>query len=347
MLGVPVAAPTAPLGPLPAGTPLVNVPWRIPVFLDQTTLQATLALPLSDYPFFGIAPTHAAESVGRRTQPASRAQAARRQTILGAKVALLRMGTRTAVASGRGGRAGARCARPVWRTRDGPSWRARPARADLLRLGAQEADAEQAVVGAGTLATALESRLRTNTCTSTAARGWRSGKLYDEDVALPDESRDLERLTAEAEASRPEMRALDARISAMTSQARAAGASEAPVLAVYGEVTDADPNPRYLPSPDAFATTWSVTAQLTWSPSDAASSFEARRRVGERARPRRRPSAGRSPRRAALGDRARPAGRRRRHEPPANRGPGGRWRPRICIACGAPCFRTGAPRASS
>ncbi len=37
VLGVPVAAPTAPLGPLPAGTPLVNVPWRFPVFLDQTT----------------------------------------------------------------------------------------------------------------------------------------------------------------------------------------------------------------------------------------------------------------------------------------------------------------------
>ena len=272
LLGVAVTAPTAPSGPLPAGTPLVNVPWRFPAFLDQTTVQATLAVPLSDY-LLRIAPTHAA---ALRAEDAARFahQVARRRTVVAAKVLyyewararLSRVVEQAELAQVRGHLDDARKALAAGTAN----------RADVLRVAAQEADAEQAVVGARTLAEALAIRLRTVMHVD-GRTPLTIGEAIEDDVTLPDESRDLDRLTAEAEASRPEMRGLDASIAAMASQARAAAGSAAPALAFFGEVTDANPNPRYFPGPASFAATWSLTAQLTWSPNDAASSFEARR----------------------------------------------------------------------
>src|SRR6185369_16862938 len=112
----------------------------------------------------------------------------------------------------------------------------------------QEADAEQAVVGARTLTEALETRLRTVMHVD-GRTPLTIGEAIEDDVPCPDpcprrdESRDLERLTAEAEAARPEMRGLDAGIAALASQARAAAGSVAPALGVFAEVTDASPNP--------------------------------------------------------------------------------------------------------
>jgi outer membrane protein TolC len=122
------------------------------------------------------------------------------------------------------------------------------------------------------------------------------GEAIESDVTFAAESRDLDRLTAEAEQARPEVRGLDASIAALARQARAAAGSGAPALAVVGEVTHADPNPRYLPNPDGFATTWSLTAQLTWSPNDTASSIAAHRAL------RAREQAARSQRRALVDD---------------------------------------------
>jgi outer membrane protein TolC len=50
-LGTLITAPGAKPGPLPPETPLVAVPLSFPVYLDQTSAQAALSLPLSDYIF--------------------------------------------------------------------------------------------------------------------------------------------------------------------------------------------------------------------------------------------------------------------------------------------------------
>ena len=272
LLSVSVAAPTAPVGPLPTGTPLVNLPLRFPVPLDQASFQATLAVPLSDY-LLRIAPTHAA---ALRTEEAARFahQSARQRTVLGAKILyyewararLSRVVQDAWLAQVRGHLEDARKALAAGTA----------SRADVLGVEAREAEAEQAVVRAHALTGALEARLRTVMHVDDRVP-LAIGEAIESDVTFAPESRDLDRLTTEAEEARPEVRGLHASIDALASQARVAAGSAPPALTFFGEVTDANPNPRYLPSPDRFDTTWSLTAQLTWSPNDAASSFEAYR----------------------------------------------------------------------
>ena len=277
LLGVSVAAPTAPVGPLPAGTPLFNVPIRFPTPLDQISFQATLAVPLSDY-LLRIAPTHAA-ALSAEAAARFAYQATRQHAVLGTKVLyyewararLSRVVVEAALAQVRGHLADARKALTAGSA----------SRADALRVEAQEADAEQAVVRARTLTAALESRLRTVMHIDDHAP-LAIGEAIERDVTIAVESRDLDHLTADAEQARPEVRGLDASIDALARQARAAAGAATPALAVLGEVTDANPNPRYLPSPDRFSATWSLTAQLTWSPNDAASSVQAYRALRAR-----------------------------------------------------------------
>jgi outer membrane protein TolC len=277
LLGEWVMAPGAPVGPLPANAPLVNAPVRFPVQLDQTSFEAALAVPLSDY-FLRIGPAYAA---AMRTEDAARfaLDAGRRRTAAEAKVLyyewararLSRLAEEAAVLQARGhlddvtkvfAAGGA-------------------SKADVLRVEAQLAGAEQAAVRVTTIATALEARLRVAMHvpeTASLVIGEAIGTDLDATIA----PRDLGTLTAEAERSRPEIRGLDATVGALGLQARASAGSVAPALVVGGEITDADPNLRYLPSSDRFATTWAVSARLSWSPNDAAASFEAYR--GLRAR---------------------------------------------------------------
>ena len=76
-------------------------------------------------------------------------------------------------------------------------------------------------------------------------------------------------LLADALAHRPELRAAGANVLALASQVSAARAAALPRLDVIGDVTDANPNQRYIPEEDTFHTTWSIGAQLTWAVTDA------------------------------------------------------------------------------
>jgi outer membrane protein TolC len=277
LLGVWVVAPGAPLGPLPANALLVNAPARLPVQLDQTSLEATLVVPLSDY-FLRIGPAYAAamrtEDAARFTLDAVRRRAAAEAEVLyyeWARARLSRLVEELAVGQAR--------SHLVDVTRGFEAGAA--SKADQLRVEAQLAGAEQAAVRTAALATALEARLRVAMHvpgTAPLAIGEAIGADFHSEIA----TRDLDALTAEAEGSRPEIRGFDVTVAALGLQARAAAGAGSPALAVIGELADANPNPRYLPSPDHFATTWSVTARLSWSPDDAAASFEAYR--GLRAR---------------------------------------------------------------
>ncbi|HVZ75528.1 MAG TPA: TolC family protein [Polyangia bacterium] len=276
LLGVLVGA-DAPAGPLPAGTQLVNVPIKLPIELNQTSFQAQLAVPLSDY-VFRIGQSHAAashsEEAARHAEEAARRKArAEAKTLYyeWTRAKLSRVVADAAVAQASGHLEDARHAFEAGSA----------SKADVLRVEAQLAAADQVAVRARTLTTALEARLRTM-MHAPANEALAIGEPVDVDFVASSGARDLEVLAADAERARPEVRAVDSTIGALDQQARAVRNAAAPSLAVIGEVTDANPNLRYVPAPDAFETTWSVTAQLAWSPNDAFSAAKAGRGVAAR-----------------------------------------------------------------
>jgi len=278
VLGTLVAA-DAPAGPLPAGTPLVNVPIRFPVVLDATTFQASLSLPISDY-VFRLGQQHAAAVKSEAAAKLS-AEAARRKARADARVLyyewarakLSRVVAEAAVAQSNAHLEDVRKAFEA-----GSS-----SRADVLRVEAQLAAADQVAVRARTLTAALERRLRTVMHAAPSDKGsFAIGEPVDTNFVVSGPSRDFDRLAAEAEEARPEVRALDAGLAGLGEQASATRGAAFPTLAVIGEVTDANPNLRYMPPPDRFQTTWSVTAQLAWSPNDAFAASAAARAVAAR-----------------------------------------------------------------
>jgi outer membrane protein TolC len=277
LLGLWVVAPGAPPGPLPAGAPLVNVPARFPVQLDQLSFQSTLAVPLSDF-LLRFGPAYAAamrtEDAARFTEDATRRAAALRAKLLYYEWSRARLSRLAEDAAVRQAHGHLEDVTKVFEV-GGAS------RADVLRVEAQLAGAEQARVRTASLAVALEARLRVAMHIAGSA-ALAIGEPLGTDLDFPTDTRDVDVLTAEAESRRPEIRGFDASIAALGQQARAAAGALAPSFALVGEITDANPNPRYLPSPDRFATTWSVAAQLSWSPNDAALSLEAYRALRAR-----------------------------------------------------------------
>jgi outer membrane protein TolC len=268
ILGVIVGA-NAPVGPLPAGTPLANVPVSIPVLLNQTTFQASLTVPVSDY-LLRVAPQHGAaaraEDAALSTEEASRRTVRADAKILyyeWARARLSRLVQDDAVAQAEGHLDDVSKAFEVGAT----------SRADVLRVEAQLATAEQAAARAAAVASALETRLRTAMHVGANAP-LAIGEALETDFASALETHDVDRLATEAERGRPELRAIDATIASLGQQASATSRLAIPTVAVVSEVTDADPNPRYIPAPDRFEATWSVTAQLLWSPNDAMNAYE-------------------------------------------------------------------------
>ena len=270
LLGVVVAAPGAPNGLLPTGTPLVNVPVSLPTPVNQTSFQASLAVPLSDY-LLRVGPTHAAAA---RAEDASRANLDATARKVRADVRALYYAWARTRLSALVADAAAEQAREHLGDATKAAEAGTASRADVLRVEAQLAVAEQASVRAHTLTTALEARLRTVMHVD-AGTPLAIGEPLDTDLVLVTPGRDLDRLAEAAARDRPEVRALDAAIASLGKQARAAKGLIAPQLAVIGELTDANPNPRYVPAPERFETTWSVTAQLSWSPNDAVTAAKA------------------------------------------------------------------------
>jgi outer membrane protein TolC len=89
---------------------------------------------------------------------------------------------------------------------------------------------------------------------------------------VPPAPSDLRALVAEAEAQRPEIKSIDRNADAARRLADVQRAGRYPVLSGFGDATYANPNQRRFPqTPDWFAT-WSLGAQLTWSPNDVLTS---------------------------------------------------------------------------
>lgn len=87
---------------------------------------------------------------------------------------------------------------------------------------------------------------------------------------VPQLPKDLAGLIAEAQARRPEAKALGALVAARTHTREALANERYPHLAVVGDINTDNPNQRYFPLQQKFKTTWSVGVQVAWSPSDLA-----------------------------------------------------------------------------
>jgi outer membrane protein TolC len=138
-------------------------------------------------------------------------------------------------------------------------------KADVLRAETQEASAELALERTKNLADLSEKQMRV------------AMHAKDDEVLLPGEDLEspvppvqgnVQQMTIEAIANRPEIKSADANADAVREQAKAEKAGRYPVLSAFGDVITGNPNPRYIPPTNVFNTTWDLGAQVTWSPND-------------------------------------------------------------------------------
>jgi outer membrane protein len=157
----------------------------------------------------------------------------------------------------------------------------RLSRADLMRVEAQEAEAEQTVDQLQNLAQLREEQLR---ILIGAAPGepLAVGEDIRKDVQVPGAA-PLGDLMEAAKRQRLEFQAIDTGIAAKQRQRDAELASSLPRLSAFGVADYADPNQRVFPAQDVFKFTWSLGAQLTWTINDALIAETTKRRLAAEA----------------------------------------------------------------
>lgn len=277
-LGDIVVAPGAAEGPLAANTPLVSTPLAFPVLLDATTFSAQLVLPISD----DVLRISRLVAAARHTEDAARytEDATRRRAGLDARLvyyAWARARLSALVAADAVHQAELHLADVQQRVAVD-----RASKADVMRVQSQRAAAEQLRVRAEDLARVAEAQVRIALRAQAPAGALAVGENLANDLPLGEPSGD-EALLAEATAHRPELRAAGATVASYGDQAGAARAAALPRLDVIGDVTAANPNPRFIPQEDTFHTTWSIGAQVTWTITDAPGQLAAARGLRARA----------------------------------------------------------------
>jgi outer membrane protein TolC len=278
LIGDLVVAPGAAPGPIAPGAPLANVPVRFPVLLDQTTLQATLVVPLLDY-VWRLPQLHAA-AIGSREAAALSERAARLQAASDGRLAYYawaRARLQVVVAED----ALAQARRHLERLQHVFNVGSAP-KADVLRVEAQVAASELFLARAHDLERVLEDRLRTAMHDHGRRRYEIGEDLRVELKPLP--AGEVSQLFAEAWHSRLELRALAAAAYGERAHAAAGRAAALPHLDAFGDLVYANPNPRFFPQHDAFDFTWDAGVQLRWSPNEAAQALFGGRAGDARAR---------------------------------------------------------------
>lgn len=152
----------------------------------------------------------------------------------------------------------------------------RLSKADLLRVEAQEADAEQQVDQLQNLAQLREEQLRL--LIGAGNEPLAIGEDIRKDVGTTASGR-LDDLMKDAKDKRLEFKQIDAGIQAKESQRASEKANLFPKLSLFATADYADPNQRVFPQEDVFKFTWNAGAQLTWTLNDTLASRTADRRI--------------------------------------------------------------------
>jgi outer membrane protein TolC len=273
-----VTPPGTPPGPVSPGTPLLSAPLSFPQLSDQTTLQASLTIPLTDY-LLRVRPATAAAQSGARAAAQSQ-QATLLRTSADARIAyygwvrarLAARVARQALVQSRQHLDDAHAGRDAGTA----------SVADVLRVESQVASAELVVTRADNFERLTEEQLRT------LMHDDRASYAIGEDLrvsppAVP-ATGGLPALLDEARSNRAELRALDAGVATARHQVTLARAPAFPRLDAVGNATYADPNPRVFPQEDRYKGTWDAGLVATWTPTDLPATLAAVRAARARVR---------------------------------------------------------------
>lgn len=247
--------PTSPLVALPA--------FSFPILLNNYLLQASLTIPLSDY----LLKTSQTYASAERTEKGARLneQAQRLKTSADAKstyyswvrARLSVVVSEQALAQADGHLKDAKAAFQVGTV----------SKADVLRVESQLASAELLLLRSKNLADLLEHQVRVAMHDPISTR-YDIGEDVTGEMSGVASIDSLADLVSEAMEKRLEIRALDETAWSLKEQAKAARASNYPVVSGFGDVIYANPNTRIIPQEDSFKATWDVGLQVTWSPND-------------------------------------------------------------------------------
>lgn len=259
VIGNVVAAPTTPLGPVPPGAPLVNVPISFSSIMNQTLFQATLNVPLSDY-LLRISQSYAAASHSERAAELNE-QAAKLKAALDGRTVYYswaRARLQAFVARRALEQANTHLVdvKHVYESGAG-------SKADVLRVEAQVANTELLVQRADSLGRVMEQTLRTAMHDS-APREYALGEDLGATLPAMGEKSDPDALYAEALRYRLEVRALNETLGSFKEQAKAVRAGYFPRLDAFGDVSYANPTLRIFPPKEEFRASWSAGLQITW-----------------------------------------------------------------------------------
>ncbi|HSO40676.1 MAG TPA: TolC family protein [Labilithrix sp.] len=234
---------------------------RFPNVLDQFLLQATIAVPITDYLLrIGKAYTAATESA-----EAARFDviAARAKSYADGKIAYftwLRARGAAVVADQSLAVARAHLADTEKQFAVGNT-----SKADVLRAQTQVAASELSIERAksGVVITERQVRLAIH-----APEEETLAPAESLEAALPPQNAQLKALVAEATSQRAELKSITKNADAARRLAEVARAGKIPTVSGFGDLTYANPNARVFPQRSVFTPTWSVGAQVTWSPND-------------------------------------------------------------------------------
>ncbi len=268
-IGYAVASPTTPQNPaaipIAPGAPLVQAPIRLPYTADQFSLQAALVFPVTDY-VFKLFQSHAA---ARQARDASELElrATRLRARLEAKLvyyawvraALMRKVVAQSLVQSQAH------AKDVERG----AGAATASRIDVLRASAQVAQVEQLEAQAKNAADRLWNELSFLMGGSSEAAPPPPPPPEESVASAPVRTASFAALWEEAKGQRLELQSASLGVKALDGVASAARAGEYPRIDLQGELTSANPNARYIPQEERWRTTWSVTAQVSWSPNEA------------------------------------------------------------------------------
>jgi len=141
----------------------------------------------------------------------------------------------------------------------------RLSKADLMRVQAQEADADQTLDQLQNLSLLREEQLRI--LIGAGNEPLAIGEDIRADLAAVTRGQ-LDDAMTKAKAQRLDFRQLDLGIQAKDKQRQAERANELPRLSAFGVADYARPNQRFFPQTDEFKFTWQVGVQATWTLND-------------------------------------------------------------------------------
>ena len=261
----------------PNPQPTMGHAFSFPVLLNQTTLRASLVVPLTDY--FVRFPrlldaAHSGKSQAQLGRLASQARAA-----ADAKVAYYAW-TRALLQQVAAEQAHRRTLSHLADTKR--AYEAGLAtNADYRAVEAQVAQTEVLTTRARSNVAVTAEQVRVQLRLPLESH-FEIGEMIIAPPVLPPVPR-LDQAWQEAQQSRPELLALTESERQLRQQASAQLGNEFPRVDAVGEILGANPNPRYQPPLDAFKTTWSVGVQATWIVNDWPSSAAQKRSIESQA----------------------------------------------------------------